>query len=202
MRCPNCGQNTPDGIPNCINCGKVLNSVDYQQMYYKNKIEREQKIHNNLNSFGRNINNNLNKMENSVQKGFYDVEKSISNGINDVSNAFMNSPQSGTYKAMDKKGDDAFIMGLVAMILSFFGGTIISLVLGIIALNWGKKAYAVTNKENHKNAKIFGLVATIISSLYILTAVIVFIIQVALAAGSYYYMFDSFSILIKLIGIS
>lgn len=198
MRCLNCGNNTPDNLPNCINCGKIISNysydknVDYQQIYYKNKVDRQQKVKDGFNSFER-----------SFSHGVKDIERSVSNGINNVSSNFNNSVTSGTYQALKKKGDDAFIMGIVALVASFLGGTVISLVLGIIAIVWAKQAYPVTNIENHKTAKILGIVAVVVSSLYIAGAIVAVIIEIIVAAGTYSYyaydIFDGFEMMLRLI---
>lgn len=216
MRCPNCGKNTPDNLPNCINCGKIISNynydknVDYQQVYYKNKVDRQQRVKDGFNKAGKsvskgvdNIQNGFNSFEQSFSQGVNDIERSVSNGINNVSSNFNNSVTSGTYQALKKKGDDAFIMGIVALVASFLGGTVISLVLGILAIIWGKQAYLVTNIENHKTAKILGIVAVVVSSLYIVGAIIAVIIEIVVAAGTYSYyaydIFDGFEMILKLI---
>lgn len=216
MRCPNCGNSTPDNLPNCINCGKILSNynydknIDYQQVYYKNKVDRQQKVKDGFDKVGHSVSkgadsiqNGFNSFERSFSREVNNLEHSVSNGINNVTSNFNNSVTSGTYQALKKKGDDAFIMGIVALVASFLGGTVISLVLGILAIVWAKQAYPVTNIENHKTAKILGIVAVVVSSLYIAAAIVVIIVEIIIAAGTYSYyaydIFDSFEMLLKLI---
>jgi len=216
MRCPNCGNNTPDNLPNCINCGKMLSNynydknIDYQQVYYKNKVDRQQRVKNGFNKVGKsvskgadNIQNGFNSFEQTFSREVNNLEHSVSNGINNVASNFNNSVTSGTYQALKKKGDDAFIMGIVALVASFLGGTVISLVLGILAIVWAKQAYPVTNIENHKTAKILGIVAVVVSSLYIAAAIVVVIVEIIFAASAYsnytYDIFNSLEMLLRLV---
>lgn len=200
MICSNCGQYTPDGLPNCINCGKKISvnqndgTPDYEQLYYKNKVERQQKVKEGFNKAGQTVSDGFNSFQKSFSNGINSIENSVSNGINNLSGTF----NATTYPEMLKKGDDAYIMGIVALVLSIIGGTVISLVLGIISIIWGNKAYVVTNKDNHKTAKILGIVSVVISSIYILIGIIVAIIEIALLAGTFYVSNDSFYIMMNL----
>lgn len=215
MRCPNCGKNTPDNLPNCINCGKVISdynydrNIDYQQVYYKNKVDRQQRVKNGFDKVGNSVSRGANSIEQgfnnfgkSVSHEVNNLERSVSNGINSMSSNFNNSATSGSYQALKKKGDDAFIMGIVALVASFLGGTVISLVLGILAIVWAKQAYPVTNIENHKTAKILGIVAVVVSSISIVGVIIAAIVQLAVFAGSYasygYDILDEFDMMLKL----
>lgn len=200
MICSNCGQYTPDGLPNCINCGKKISVnqndgiPDYEQLYYKNKVERQQKVKEGFNKAGQTVSDSFNNFQESFSNGVSSLEKSVSNSINNISGSF----NAATYQEMLKKGDDAYIMGIVALVLSILGGTIISLVLGIMSIIWSSKAYAVTNKDNHKTAKILGIISVVISSIYILIGIIVAIIEIALLAGTFYVSNDSFYIMMNL----
>lgn len=204
MRCPYCGQDTPDKIPNCINCGKLLDgNVDYQQLYYKNKVERQQNVKNSFQRVGDSVVSGVNKVGTSVKNGANKIENSMTNGIN----SFVTGPDSGTMKALMQKGDNAFIMGIVGMVLAILGGfTIPAFVLGIISLLWAKQAYPVTNKENHKNAKIFGIVAIVLSSLQLAAWIIygiLMLVGVVASAGAYLGEFEEiyelFDMAVKLI---
>lgn len=177
MICPRCGYNSPDGINNCVKCGAIFNNgnVDYQQMYYRQKVERKENFQNGVKDFGDSVSQGFTNMGNSINQGF----QSVGGEFNKASNAVQNRYQQyQTSSEMNKKGDDAYVMGLVAMILSFFGGSIISLVLGCVARSWAKKAFAETRLHKHEQAKTFALVAIIISSITTGIAVIGGIISI------------------------
>lgn len=162
MLCPKCGANTPDGISNCVKCGTVFSNVDYQQIYYKQKVERNNNIKNDVKNFGNSVNQGFNNVGNSINQGF----QTIGNDINKATNAVQNRMQ--TYQnssEVNKKGDDAFIMSIVAIALSFLGFNVVSLVLGIIALKWAKMAYPITKVHNHELAKTLSIVAVVVSAI-------------------------------------
>lgn len=179
MICPKCGATTPDGIANCVKCGTVFNNVDYQQIYYKQKVERNSNIQNGVKNFGNSVNQGLNNVGNSINRGF----QTIGNDVNKATNAVQNRMQ--TYQnssEINKKGDDAFIMSIVSIALSFLGFNVISLVLGIIALKWAKVAYPRTKVHNHELAKTLSIVAIVVSAIEVGVIVISGIISLIMWA--------------------
>lgn len=193
MICKNCGSEIPNGIPNCINCGTKIDpsSIDYQQLYYKQKVERNDNIRQGFNDLGNKINNGANNIQNSISDFGNSVSSSANSAINNVSNSVGNAIND--YKAKPEvyqKGSDAYIMGIVALVLSVVGFRLVALVLGILAIVWGGKAYKVTNEHNHKLAKTFGIISVIVSSVVILGAVIAFIIQIVFEGMYYLNFFD------------
>ena len=72
-----------------------------------------------------------------------------------------------------KKGDDAFTMSIVALVLSILQiFSVVSLILGIISLKWAKTAYPVTHEHNHELAKTLSIVAIVLSSIGLAVQVI------------------------------
>lgn len=191
MVCPKCGANTPDGIPNCVKCGTVFDgytydsNIDYQQVYYKQKVDRN----NNIKNFGNSVNQGFNNMGNSINNGFQTIGNDFNKAANSVQNrvqAYQNSSE------LNKKGDDAFIMSIVAIVLSFLGFNVISLVLGIIALKWAKMAYPVTKVHNHEVAKTLSIVAIVVSAIEVgaivissVVSIIMWLVGTGIAFSSY-----------------
>lgn len=174
MICPKCGADTPDGIPNCIQCGTAFNNypynpnIDYQQIYYKQKIDKNQNIKNSFNHVGNSIESGMNNLSDSISSGFKQIDESVSGNVQRFSDNV--SQMSQNYKnesEIKKKGDDALIMAIVALAVDvFFGGLIVlSLVLGIVAKKRAEEAYPITHEHNHELAKTLAIIAIIISSI-------------------------------------
>lgn len=200
MICKNCGSEIPSGIPNCINCGTKIdpNSIDYQQLYYKQKVERNDNIKQGFSDFGNKINAGANNIQNSIS----DFGKSVSSGVNsavdNVSSSVGNAVND--YKAKPevyKKGSDAYIMGIVALVLSVVGFRLVALVLGILAIVWGGSAYKATNEHNHKLAKTFGIISVVVSSIAIVGTLIVLIVELVFEGIYYFNIFDNFELLMS-----
>ena len=191
MICPRCGYNSPDGVNNCVRCGAIFNNgnVDYQQMYYKQKVERKENFQNGVKNFGNSVSQGFTNVGNSIDRGFQNADREFNKATNAVQNRYQ---QYQTSSELNKKGDDAYVMGLVAMILSFFGGTLISLVLGCIARSWAKAAYAETRLHKHEQAKTFALVAIIVSAITLGIAVITSIVSLIIWAVSMYGAYGGF----------
>lgn len=195
MICPKCGANTPDGIQNCVKCGTIFNqnyynqSINNQQAYYNQNAYRNVNSQTNVKKFGNSVNQSFNDLGNSINRGFQAAGKefnSAADAIQNRVNAYQNSSE------LNKKGDDAFVMSIVAIALSFLGFNVVSLVLGIIALKWAKMAFPITGVHNHELAKTLSIVAIIVSAievgaivLSLIFSLIIWIITTS-SAFSYY----------------
>ena len=196
MICPRCGKQAYDGVPNCTNCGYRF---DFQQMYYQNKVQQQQNIRNGVNQFGNSVNRGMNNLSNSIDNGFRQASQSIIQGARQMQQSF--NQARANYNAnpeVVKRGDDALVMSIVAIVLMvFFGGLLfVSLILGIMAKSRAKEAYEATHIHKYEVAKTLSVITIIFSSVELAIGVIGGIIGlvmwiIALTQGGGLDSFDS-----------
>lgn len=171
MFCPKCGAVIPNGVHNCVQCGTVVQNT----------------------SFGAHVENGMNNMGNAVYQGMNQVGQSIDRATYAAQSrvsAYKNASE------IRKKGDDAFTMSIVGLVLSVLQLSLVGLILGIISLKWAKIAYPVTHEHNHELAKTLSIVAIVLSSIglavHVISGIIVLIGTLAGTAAAYseFAMFD------------
>ena len=116
MFCPKCGAVIPNGVHNCVQCGTIVQNSGFGAQ-----------VGNGMNNMG---NTGVNQAGGSVNRAAYAAQSCVS--------ACKNASE------IRKKGDDAFTMSIVALVLSILQiFSVVSLILGIIALKWAKIAYPI-----------------------------------------------------------
>jgi hypothetical protein len=180
----------PDNIPNCTVCGKDLRNVSYRQPGYQYNNNRQSDNHTGGgNNFEDSVRRGLNNLGNSIGYGAQHVENNINRATDAVQAGYQNyKSQSEAYK----KGSDAFIMSIVAVVLTFMAFNVISLVLGVIAFKWAKIGCSECNEHKFELAKAISLVAIVVSSIEVgaivigaIVSVVMLIVRVNLAYKDY-----------------
>lgn len=166
MFCPKCGAVIPNGVHNCVQCGTVV-----QNSGFGAKDNMGNTAYQGVNQAGR-----------SVNRAAYAAQSRVS--------AYNNPSE------IRKKGDDAFTMSIVGLVLSVLQLSLVGLILGIISLKWAKIAYPVTHDHNHELAKTLSIVAIVLSAIglavHVISGIIVLIGTLAGTAAAYseFAMFD------------
>lgn len=170
MFCPKCGAVIPNGVYNCVQCGTVV-----QNSGFGAQDNMRNTAYQGVNQAGR-----------SVNRASYAAQSRVS--------AYKNPGE------IRKKGDDAFTMSIVALVLSILQiFSVVSLILGIISLKWAKTAYPVTHEHNHELAKTLSIVAIVLSSIGLAVQVIgsiILIVGTLAGTAAAYSDFDMFDLMI------
>ncbi len=148
MFCPKCGAVIPNGVHNCVQCGTIVQNSGFGAQ-----------VGSGMNNMGNTAYQGVNQAGESVNRAAYAAQSCVS--------ACKNASE------IRKKGDDAFTMSIVALVLSILQiFSVVSLILGIIALKWAKIAYPITLEHNHELAKTLSIVAIVLSSIGLAVQVI------------------------------
>ena len=116
MFCPKCGAVIPNGVHNCVQCGTIVQNSGFGAQ-----------VGNGMNNMGNTAYQGVNQASGSVNRAAYAAQSCVS--------ACKNPSE------IRKKGDDAFTMSIVALVLSILQiFSVVSLILGIISLKWAKTA--------------------------------------------------------------
>ena len=178
MICKNCGRQIADNSANCPFCGYMFQSnIDYQQEYYRRKVQRQDQFQQGKNNFY----NSMHNAENDVRHAYHSAVNGVNSAVNNVQQGINNYREKSE---VEKNGNNAYIMGIVGLVV----GTLVGLVLGIIAINWGKEAYEKLHNDKFKTAETLGKASVIVSSIEIglsIISVIIYYVFFAVAVTSY-----------------
>lgn len=182
MICKNCGRQIADNSANCPFCGYMFqNNIDYQQEYYRRKVQRQDQFQQGKNNFY----NSMHNAENDVRNAYHSAVNGVNSAVDNVQQGINNYKEKSE---LEKNGNNAYIMGIVGLIVGTLVSRIAGIVLGIIAMNWGKEAYEQLHNEKFKTAETLGKASLIVASVeagLALIGLIVYYVFFAVAATSY-----------------
>ena len=172
MFCPKCGAVIPNGVHNCVQCGTIVQNSGFGAQ-----------VGNGMNNMGNTAYQGVNQAGGSVNRAAYAAQSCVS--------ACKNASE------IRKKGDDAFTMSIVALVLSILQiFSVVSLILGIIALKWAKIAYPITHEHNHELAKTLSIVAIVLSSIGLAVQGIILIVGTLAGTAAAFSDFDMYDMMI------
>ncbi len=94
-------------------------------------------------------------------------------------------------KKVKNWGDAAFVLSIIALILTFSHGvSLLGLIFGIIGWVHGAKAYKMTDDSKYKAAKTMGMISTIVATIFIIAAIVLVILGVTIGVGIFSSIFD------------
>lgn len=182
MICKNCGRQIADNSTNCPFCGFMFQSnIDYQQEYYRRKVQLQDEFHRHQDNFY----NSMHNAGNDVRNAYNSAVNGVNSAVNNVQQGINNYKEKSE---IEKNGNNAYIMGIVGLIVGTLVSRIAGIVLGILAMNWGKEAYEQLHNDKFKTAETLGKASLIVASVEIglaLISAIIYYVFFVLAATSY-----------------